>query len=461
MTDILDRAQPAERTLALTVHIDEEQRAETLRRRMHNPICGLLKSMGFLIRERAGARMIIGSGDVTGVHILNNQPPPRPGSFHLGGAGIVPFESHIRILAETLERYAGHSATAGGLFPVRRATWQELTAQQQPCLVREDLEVFAPEQFAQQGFPFAPFAPDAPIGWAKLPSLVGGVDTLVPAQWFLLGYIPRLGEPWMGTAVTTGTAAHTDPPRALLSALEEVVQLDATMGHWHGASRSIRIRHDRRTDLLRRMIDRQPAAFGLEPEFHLLPNADLPGFNVACLLRQPEGLVPRVAIGLGSGADLLQSMYRSLLEAVAVQWLAAWLVIEEKALTSSSEGPDAGRDLFNLEGNVGLAAGNDGSQAVEERFNHGDHADASDLPPDHPGDVRARVRTLVDAFRDTGKRLYWGNLTTPDIASLGFTVMRVWSPDTLSLSLPGAPESRHRRFEQYGGFSHATPHPYP
>ena len=343
MTDAGDGADPDDRTLALTVHVDEDQRVETLRRRMHNPVCGLLRSMGFLIRERAGAHMIIGSGDVTGVHILNNQPPPRPGSFHLGGSGIVPFESRIRILAETLERYAGHAAAAGGLLPVRRATWQELTADGQHCLAREDLEVFAPEQFAQPGFPFAPFAPDAPIGWVTLPSLVGGVDTLVPAQWFLLGYIPRVGEPWMGTAVTTGTAAHTDPTRALLSALEEVVQLDAAMGHWYGSGRSVRIRHDRRTAPLRRLIDRQPAAFGLEPEFHLLPNADLPGFNVACLLRQPQGIAPRVAVGLGSGGDLLRSMYRGLLEAVAVQWLAAWLLIEDRAGRSSGAGRERGR----------------------------------------------------------------------------------------------------------------------
>ena len=457
-TDVLNLG---ERTLDLTVHIDDDQRAETLRRRMHNPICGLLRSMGFLIRERVGARVIIGSGDVTGVHILNNQPPPPPGSFHLGGSGIVPFESRIRVLAETLERYAGHSAAAARLLPVRHATWQELVAEGQPCLAREDLEVFAPQQFAQPGFPFAPFAPDAPIGWVKLSSLVGGADTLVPAQWFLLGYVPRVGEPWMGTAVTTGTAAHTDPPRALLTALEEVVQVDAAMGHWFGTPRSVRIRHDRRTDLLRRMIDRQTAAFGPEPEFHLLPNADLPGFNVACLLRQPPGVVPRVAVGLGSGGDLLRSMYRGYLEAVAVQWLAVWLVVKEQAATSSSTRPDTAQNLYDLDGNVRLAAEDNGSQPVEERFSHSDQADASDLPPDHTGDLRSRVSTLVNAFRDTGKRLTWGNLTTPDIASLGFTVMRVWSPDTLSLSLPGAPESRHRRFERYGGFTHAVPHPYP
>jgi len=41
----------------------------------------------------------------------------------------------------------------------------------------------------------------------------------------------------------------------------------------------------------------------------------------------------------------------------------------------------------------------------------------------------------------TGKRLAVLDLTTPDVADLGFTALRVWSPDTLSLPLPSAAES--------------------
>ncbi|HEY6797036.1 MAG TPA: YcaO-like family protein [Kineosporiaceae bacterium] len=461
MTDVRSAAEQDAQALDVTLSVDEDQRLEALRRRMHTPVGGLLVSMGFLIRERSQPRAIIGSGDVTGVHILNRQPPPRPGSFHLGGAGLYPFEARIRILAETLERYAGHAAAAAGRPPVRLATWQQLAAEGQACLTPDDLTLFSTDQFRRPGFPFAPFAPDAQIGWVRLPSLPGGPATHVPAQWFLLGYVPQAGEPWMGTAVTTGTAAHTDPGRALLSAVEELVQLDATMGHWYGATESIRIRHDARTRVLQRMIERQLRFEGPQPEFHLLPSADLPGFTVACLLRRPPGQVPRIAVGQGSGGDLVQAMYRGLLEAVAVQWLAAWVAIEERTGATQAVSDHLARGLFDLEGNIALAAGDEGGEAVEQRFARCSEVAAGDLPPDHCGDVRDAVRRVVAAFRDTGKRLYHANLTTPDVQSLGFTVIRVWSPDTLSLTLPGAPEARHRRFGAYGGFVDAGPHPYP
>ncbi|MFI1070133.1 YcaO-like family protein [Streptomyces puniciscabiei] len=457
MTETLTAEAPA---LDLRLLRDEDERAAALRSRMHSPLCGVLTSMGFLSRTRTGPRMLIASGDLTGVHVLQGRPAPKPGSFHLGGSGTVPFESHIRVLAESLERYAGHAVVAEDRFPVRRATWAELTEAGEPTLPLEAFALFTPDQYARDGFPYQRFTPDAPLSWVRLRSLLGVDDCWVPAQWFLLGHLPDADELWLQSAVTTGTAAHTDPGRALAAALEEVVQLDSAMGHWHGATRSIRIELDHRTRHLTRILEQRFPDTPVDPEFHLLPNADLPGFSVACLLRQPEGLLPRIAIGLGSGARLVPAMYRALLEAAGVQWLASWVAIEERAEGGGTQGADAD-GFYDLEANVGHYAGAEGSRLVERRFADCDRAAAADLPPDAGGTPKEIVRSLVTAFRDTGKRLYWADLSTVDIAGLGFSVQRVWSPDTLSLPLPSAPPAAHRRFEQYGGFRRYDPHPYP
>ncbi|MDQ2837914.1 MAG: YcaO-like family protein [Actinomycetota bacterium] len=452
MTEPLDPAVG----LRPRIEQDLDQRAESLRRRMHSPLCGILTSLGYLNRSSGGPAMLIGSGDLTGVHVLSGQPAPKPGSFHLGGSSSVPFESRIRVLAESLERYAGHAITHDGSLPVRRASWEELRAAGEPVLDSRAFSLFSPRQLATPGFPFEPFSPDRPIGWLSLPSLPDGSRCWIPAQWFLLGYLPADDEPWLCTAVTTGTAAHTEPGRALLAALEELIQLDATMGHWHGARPGTRIEHDRRTTALQRVIAADFAKLDPAPEFHLLHNADLPGFTVACLIRQHGGLIPRMAIGLGSGARLERAMHRALLEAAGVQWLAAWVRIQDAV-----EPPTGAGGNYDLESNVGFYAGPAGAAVVERRFAESAPARASDLPPDDEGGPREIVRSIVRAFGSTGKRLYWADLSTVDVRALGFHVLRAWSPDTISLSLPGAPPSQHRRFAAYGGFDHADPHPYP
>lgn len=428
--------------------------AELLRERMHSPLCGLLTSMGYLQRLRTGGRMYVASGDLTGVHVLQNQPPPRPGSFHLGGSGLFRFESRIRVLAESLERYAGHAAVAEGRFPVEMRPYRALADAGEPVLPARAFSLFSDEQYGRTGFPFDRFDPDAAVGWIRLPSLLDDRTCWVPAQRLLLGYIPCADEPWMTSAVTTGTAAHTDPGRALLSALEELIQLDSAVGHWHGGGRGVLIEHDGRTAVLNRIVARHFPA--LEPEFHLLRNADLPGFTVACLLRGPSGRVPEIAVGLGSGNRLVPAMYRALLEAAGVQWLATWVAVQ----ISVGEMDDGGA-IYDLESNVGRYAMPGGAAVVEERFAASEPAAASDLPPDGAADPRAAVREIVDALRRNGQHVSYGDLTTRDIRALGFTVMRVWSPDLLSLPLPSAPPTAHPRFAAYQGYSRDDPHPYP
>lgn len=72
-----------------------------------------------------------------------------------------------------------------------------------------------------------------------------------------------------------------------------------------------------------------------------------------------------------------------------------------------------------------------------------------------------QVRLLAGAFNATGKELVVLDLTTADVRALGFRSIRVWSPQTLSLSLPSAPPLAHPRFRAYGGARDGHPHPYP
>lgn len=182
---------------------------------------------------------------------------------------------------------------------------------------------------------------------------------------------------------------------------------------------------------------------------------------MACLLRRPPGLVPQIAVGLGSGTRLVNTMYRALLEAAGVRWLAGWLAVERRIDHGPGEHRPSGDEFYDLEANVGTYAAADGAKVVEDRFAACDEAAAGDLPADDDRPRREQIAALVDAYRGSGKDLFFADLTTTDVRALGFTVVRVFSPDTLVLPLPAAPPAAHPRFAAYGGFHHDAPHPYP
>jgi ribosomal protein S12 methylthiotransferase accessory factor YcaO len=75
----------------------------------------------------------------------------------------------------------------------------------------EKLQFFSEEQYADPAFPFQPFEGGRRMGWVKTISVINGSEVYVPAQLVLLGYTVNHheGEPWLSSAVTTGTAAHT------------------------------------------------------------------------------------------------------------------------------------------------------------------------------------------------------------------------------------------------------------
>lgn len=439
-----------------------------LQQQMVGSLCGLVQIMGFSTRVRLAPRFAIAGAEVTGVHVLRGQPRPKFGSHHIGGMGVFLEEALIKALGETCERYSQLTAETSARHPIRRASHNELVRAGEPVLSVDKLRFYTERQHAQDRFPFRPFDPDAPIGWVRMPSLLDDSSLWVPAQLVMVGYLVRddIGEPWMISAVTTGTAAHTDHGRALANTLLELIQIDSVIGHWYGASVATRIMPDARTSALDRIVERQFHPTTPRPAFYLLPNADLPGMSVACLIRQPAPLIPAVALGLGSDTRLVSAMYKALLEAVGVMQLGRWEVVQSALAgeVTSAESIDPSR-IFNLERNVALYSFPERAEMVEKRFNAGPSVPASELAPDpeYAGreQVREQVRELVAAFRDTGKQLLYLDLSTEDVRRLGFVTLRVWSPDTLSLPLPSAPQAAHPRFEAYGGFRRVDPHPYP
>jgi len=427
--------------------------------RQVSPLVGLIPEILYISRSARESRMMTTTGDLTGVHILSGGKVPKPGEQHIGSNGIYQDEVMIRILAETIERYAQMTSEVEMAGELVFGTMADLQAQGKPTIGYEKLQFFSAQQLARESFPFQQFTTDTPLTWLKVNSMVTHSDLWVPAQLLLVGYQVKLAqkEPWLSSAVTTGTATHTQFPLALRSALLELIQIDTAIGFWHTNTKAIEIKFDHRTRHLNRLIEKYAPNNYVKPTFYWLPSPDFTGAYIACVISS-QG-IPRIAVGLGADTALVPAMYKAYLEANSILPMSIIKLYQEQ--TGTEQAIDDPTMHYNLDSNVTFYAKGGDDEILHQKFFSADNIQASALPDDMEGSASDHVRTFTQQFSQSGKALLYLDLTCQEAKELGFVVSRVWSPDTLSLPLPSAVPVTHPRFSDYGGITHETPHPFP
>jgi thiazole/oxazole-forming peptide maturase SagD family component len=437
---------------------------DALLRRMLSPMVGLDTQIGHTLRTRGESRFMMAGAEMTGIHVLRNQPRPPRGHYHIGGAGVHVDEALIRSLGETVERYAQFASEIHLMRGLHWATYDQLHRDGEPVLAPEAVTVYSHRQYALQGFPFKPFDVSVPLHWIRAASLIDDRTCWVPAQLVLVGYNVRTGdkEPRIGLAVTTGGAAHVTETLAKRNGLFEQIQIDAAITHWYGGRHVVRVDLDTRTRALANLIDRLWTRSGDRSlSFYWLVDREFPVFSMACVITNAGG-VPASVVGLGADLGLETAMYKALLEALGIIQLAKVTLMNLAVAKPGSSPADIDPDgIFDLDTNVGYYALPGHGATIQEKFDSRSRQPAGELPDDGPSDPADAVALLLDRFRALGLDLYGFDLTTPDVRTLGFQAHRVWSPQLLSLCMPSAPPAAHPRFGTFGGFRYVGPHPYP
>ncbi|TMC11095.1 MAG: hypothetical protein E6J41_07035 [Chloroflexi bacterium] len=100
-----------------------------------------------------------------------------------------------------------------------------------------ELVLFSPAQYAAPGFPFVPFTRDLPVHWIAGRSLSLDRDVWLPASVVYFSYQlgPYAFEPRTNFPPYSGVAAGATWDAAVTSALEELIERDATMIWWLNA----------------------------------------------------------------------------------------------------------------------------------------------------------------------------------------------------------------------------------
>lgn len=380
--------------------------------------------------------------------------------YHLSGYGLYHEEAMIKLMGESVERYA--AMTAIRLFDqeFRYASRQELSAEGD-CMPLGLLGILDQAQQKTLSGRLHRYADRSPletdvIAWVRCPSLVRpGNDVWVPAQLFFLGFTATQGDLLFTPSFSTGTAAHVTLEKALRNALIEAVQIDSFILNWYTPTPAPAVIVD--DEDVQRVLDTMK--LGATGEYvikaNYLTRPELPLPTIGVFLDRKTEALPLLSFGVQGDGSPRSAFLRGTMESAAILGLGMYSAIFD---TTSVHAAENSSPYLDLDTNVLFYASPlDAARKrdiVAQRFSGS--VKLSEIPA--LSDDLAELIRMVAGISEWACYL---DITPPELADTDWKVVRVLIPELLSMCLPGMPPKAHPRMLAYGGVTNEHPHPLP
>lgn len=321
----------------------------------------------------------------------------------------------LSAVGEAIERYAPS-------LPDRaRIRWERPDDLEGEVLDPRTFALYTDAQYESKGFPFARFDPEVRHPWVLGRWLGSDAPVWVPAVLAFMS-LTLWPEHLICQGTSNGLAAATDPEDAALRATLELVERDAFMASWLTASPGRRVELDDNSRL-RRVLD-GIEALGATVELYVLRTSAC-GTTALCLAFGDGDRYPGVTIGLGADLDPRSAFRQAILEL-------------------GQTGPHLRRMMHSNAVPVP-----DDPELVREMLDHAayyfpaERAAAFDalrrdteapLALTAEGAPERSLASCASALDSAGVRVALVDVTSPDVATGPFHVMRAVSPDLQSIS---------------------------
>lgn len=326
--------------------------------------------------------------------------------------------------------------------------------------------LYSPRQYAHPNFPFTQWTASHPIYWARGRSLITGDTRYIPAALVYIPYVPKDRDhpaDFLGLAVSSGQACHTDPERALLTGIYEVVERDAFMITWLRMLAMPRVdyRHDAG---LARVCERYFDGCGLT--FHIFDiTLDIEIPTTLCIVEGESARGPFIGVGAATRQSEHDAIVKALKEGAQDMVWARDLIRRKPHWRPE---PDF-MNVRDFEDHVRLFCEPDMKPHVDFLLDT-----PRTRPPrarDEGEDPRRDLQRSLDAVQARGLDVIVVDTTTPEIAEAGFYVPKVFIPGTVPLTaVHGIPSIGSPRLQSVpetigcrslcDGFN-PIPHPFP
>lgn len=222
------------------------------------------------------------------------------------GKGLTISHAILSAVGEAIERYAP------SIPDYQRIRFAPLSGLRGDVLDPRQFPLYSEAGYRREGFPYSRFDPDLVHPWVSGHWLGSGDAVWVPA---VLAFLSLTLEPeqLICQGTSNGLAAHVDPDRAALSAILELVERDAFLTSWLTASPGRRISLDDSLSPELRAILEGIEHLGASVELYSLETAAC-GTVVLCLALGDGSRYPGATLGLGCDLDPGIAVQQAILE---------------------------------------------------------------------------------------------------------------------------------------------------
>ncbi|GLZ36886.1 TOMM precursor leader peptide-binding protein [Actinokineospora sp. NBRC 105648] len=359
-----------------------------------------------------------------GPHVATAAPPHlldpggTPRALPVGwGKGMTRRAAIVSAVGEAVERYSASVPDPD------RLVWARPADLDGEVLDPREFPLYEPEQYAQRDFPCVPFDRRIDHPWIRGTWLGGDTPVWVPAVFSYLA-MTVLPEHLICQGTSNGLAAGPDAETAAVSATLELVERDAMMSAWLTGARGRYVELDDTLDPEVQDVIDALRAQRPSVEVYLLPTATYGTVAVALALGDGKRW-PGACVGLGADRSPRAAIRTAVLELAQTGPHLAALLSERGVLVPSR--PSGVREMLDHAAYYFPAD----RVSAFDRLRTGGTSRLADLP--EPA-FDTTVADLAGQLSTAGIRVAIVDVTSPDVATGPFRVVRAVSPDLQPIS---------------------------
>ena len=339
----------------------------------------------------------------------------EPAARMNAGKGLTETEAVRGAIGEAVEHYCASQVNPQTVF---LAPWSKVEA---TGVAPPECVLYSETQYARRNFPYHRWNPQDEVMWTPMRELPEKREVYAPAALVYLSSPSARAEDFFTLSNSNGLAAGPNLEFAILHGLYELIERDGFLLNWMNRlpapevdfPASARLAHSIRLHYAR---------YGTEIRVFNI-STDLPVYAMMCLALDKTGNGPTVVTGLGCHLNPSVALTKAVLEVCQVHPGEVQRYHREPpALRLKSY-----EDVHTLEDHSAFLSIPERLGEFSFLLNSERRQSLSDLPDNSQGSEQADLDFCVDQLIRAGCRVLYADLTTPDIADYGLSVVRTFA----------------------------------